>query len=225
MDFFMTVVAERSRHFIHRTKEEMVRFDGRPLYPQRHCDTLSYALRPAEQELYDATTRYIAETYNKARILNRSAARLAMSVFQRRLASSTYALMRSCVPAGPTSWSGIRRASPTRPISSSPEPPTKTPATEANGKVMKRSRRPPRAASPRSPWRSCGKSVPRSRPFSPGHAVSRSQARTPSSRSCARSWPIPPLPGRSSSSSPSIATRRSSWCAAWKGSASSGKLP
>ena len=33
--------------------------------------------------------------YNKARILNRSAARLAMSVFQRRLASSSYALMRS----------------------------------------------------------------------------------------------------------------------------------
>ena len=86
---------QRRRHFIRRTKEEMVRFDGRPLYPQRNCDTLSYALNPAEQELYDATTRYIAETYNKARILNRSAARLAMSVFQRRLASSTYALMRS----------------------------------------------------------------------------------------------------------------------------------
>ena len=87
--------AQRRRHFIRRTKEEMVRFDGRPLYPQRNCDTLNYALNPAEQELYDATTRYIAETYNKARILNRSAARLAMSVFQRRLASSTYALMRS----------------------------------------------------------------------------------------------------------------------------------
>ena len=87
--------AQRRRHFIRRTKEEMVRFDGRPLYPQRNCDTLSYALSPAEQELYDATTRYIGETYNKARILNRSAARLAMSVFQRRLASSTYALMRS----------------------------------------------------------------------------------------------------------------------------------
>ena len=87
--------AQRRRHFIRRTKEEMVRFDGRPLYPQRNCDTLSYALSPAEQDLYDATTRYIGETYNKARILNRSAARLAMSVFQRRLASSTYALMRS----------------------------------------------------------------------------------------------------------------------------------
>ena len=87
--------AQRRRHFIRRTKEEMVRFDGRPLYPQRNCDTLSYTLNQAEQELYEATTRYIAETYNKARILNRSAARLAMSVFQRRLASSTYALMRS----------------------------------------------------------------------------------------------------------------------------------
>ena len=87
--------AQRRRHFIRRTKEEMVRFDGRPLYPQRRCDTLSYGLSPSEQALYDATTRYISETYNRARVLNRSAARLAMSVFQRRLASSTYALMRS----------------------------------------------------------------------------------------------------------------------------------
>ena len=87
--------SQRRRHFIRRTKEEMVRFDGRPLYPQRRCDTLSYALNPSEQALYDATTRYIAETYNRARVLNRSAARLAMSVFQRRQASSTHALLRS----------------------------------------------------------------------------------------------------------------------------------
>ena len=87
--------ARRRHHFIRRTKEEMVRFDGRALYPQRRCDTLSYALSPAEQRLYAATTRYIADTYNKARILNRSAARLAMSVFQRRQASSTHALRRS----------------------------------------------------------------------------------------------------------------------------------
>ena len=86
---------QRRRHFIRRTKEEMARFDGRPLYPQRRCDTLGYDLSAGERELYDATTRYITETYNKARVLNRSAARLAMSVFQRRLASSTYALMRS----------------------------------------------------------------------------------------------------------------------------------
>ena len=88
----------RQRHFIRRTKEEMVRFDGSPLYPQRNCATLSYELSQgpqSEQELYDETTEYIRYYYNRAGVLNRSAARLAMSVFQRRLASSTYALMRS----------------------------------------------------------------------------------------------------------------------------------
>jgi superfamily II DNA or RNA helicase len=88
----------RKRHFIRRTKEEMVRFDGTPIYPKRVSDTLSYELTQgtiSEQRLYDETTAYIETYYNRARILNRSAARLAMSIFQRRLASSTYALMRS----------------------------------------------------------------------------------------------------------------------------------
>ena len=88
----------RSKHFLRRTKEEMVHFDGSALYPQRNCDTLSYDLSQghgSEQELYDETTDYIKYYYNRATQLNRSAARLAMSVFQRRLASSTFALMRS----------------------------------------------------------------------------------------------------------------------------------
>ena len=88
----------RRRHFIRRTKEEMVRFDSTPLYPARSSDTFSYDLTQgeiSEQSLYDETTSYIQTYYNRARILNRSAARLAMSIFQRRLASSTYALMRS----------------------------------------------------------------------------------------------------------------------------------
>lgn len=85
----------RQRHFLRRTKEEMVYFDGRRIYPRRISDTLSYDLTQgpvSEQTLYDETTSYIQAFYNRARILNRSAARLAMSVFQRRLASSTYAL-------------------------------------------------------------------------------------------------------------------------------------
>ena len=88
----------RRRHFIRRTKEEMIRFDGSRIYPTRISDTLSYDLTQgdvSEQRLYDETTSYIETYYNRARILNRSAARLAMSVFQRRLASSTYALLRS----------------------------------------------------------------------------------------------------------------------------------
>ena len=88
----------RRRHFIRRTKEEMVDFQGKRLYPDRVSDTLSYDLTQgdnSEQSLYDETTHYIDYYYNRARILNRSAARLAMSIFQRRLASSTYALLKS----------------------------------------------------------------------------------------------------------------------------------
>ena len=98
-DAFNAFPAEaRKRYFIRRTKEEMVRFDGTPIYPTRTSDTLTYDLSPGEigeQKLYDDTTTYIRTYYNRARILNRSAARLAMSVFQRRLASSTFALLRS----------------------------------------------------------------------------------------------------------------------------------
>ncbi len=88
----------RRRRFIRRTKEEMVHLDGRPLYPTRISDTLTYQLTQgeiSEQVLYDETTEYLRYVYNKAKLLNREAARLAMSVFQRRLASSTYALLRS----------------------------------------------------------------------------------------------------------------------------------
>ena len=96
----------RKRHFIRRTKEELVHFDGSPLYPERRCDTLSYELTQgtgSEQDLYDDTTDYMRNHYNRAKVLNRSAARLAMSVFQRRLASSTYALLRFVrAPAGKT---------------------------------------------------------------------------------------------------------------------------
>lgn len=89
---------QRQAHFIRRTKEEMVYLDGRPLYPKRMSDTLGYELTQgnvSEQKLYDETTDYLRFVYNKAKLLNREAARLAMSVFQRRLASSTYALLRS----------------------------------------------------------------------------------------------------------------------------------
>ncbi len=89
---------ERTRHFIRRTKEEMVGLEGAPIYPKRISDTLSYDLTSgtlSEQRLYDEVTSYIRSYYNKAKLLNRSAARFAMSVFQRRLASSTYAILCS----------------------------------------------------------------------------------------------------------------------------------
>ncbi|MXW18733.1 MAG: DUF3883 domain-containing protein, partial [Gemmatimonadetes bacterium] len=88
---------ERSRHFIRRTKEEMVDFEGRPLFRERRCDTFGYDLSPGpegERELYNRTTSYLRNSYNLA-TSNRQAAKLAMGVFQRRLASSTWALLKS----------------------------------------------------------------------------------------------------------------------------------
>ncbi len=87
-----------SSHFIRRTKEEMLDLRGRPLFPRRLCDTVKFRLNQgpvSEQALYDNTTIYIREHYNQARILNQEAARFVMTIFQRRLASSTWALLCS----------------------------------------------------------------------------------------------------------------------------------
>ena len=89
---------QRQLRSIRRTKEEMVYLDGRQMYPKRVSDTLGYELNQgevSEQKLYDETTDYLRFVYNKAKLLNREAARLAMGVFQRRLASSTFALLCS----------------------------------------------------------------------------------------------------------------------------------
>ncbi|MCI0541150.1 MAG: DUF3883 domain-containing protein, partial [Verrucomicrobiales bacterium] len=99
MDAFQAMPrATRERFFIRRTKEEMVTFDGKPLYPKRTTDTFSYDLtqgKVSEQALYDETTEYLRHIYNRAKLLNKTAAQLALGVFQRRMASSTYALLRS----------------------------------------------------------------------------------------------------------------------------------
>lgn len=99
IDAFQAMPREnRERFFIRRTKEEMVTFDGKPLYPKRNADTFSYDLTQgpvSEQALYDQTTEYLRHIYNRAKLLNKTAARLALGVFQRRMASSTYALLRS----------------------------------------------------------------------------------------------------------------------------------
>lgn len=98
-DAFKAFPAEaRKHHFVRRTKEEMLTLAGTPLYPKRESATLSYELTQgelSEQRLYDETTDYLRNLYNKTKLLNQSAARLAMGVFQRRLASSTYALLTS----------------------------------------------------------------------------------------------------------------------------------
>lgn len=86
---------ERAQHFLRRSKEEMLYYDGSHIYPTRESDTASYDLTTLEWQLYEAMTSYVRDHYNKASFLNRSAARLAMSVLQRRAASSARSLLRS----------------------------------------------------------------------------------------------------------------------------------
>lgn len=86
---------QRQRYMLRRMKEEMVRFDGDPIYPPRTSETAKYPLSSPEQGLYDRVTLYCQTHYDRAKLRNRSAAGLAMGILQRRLASSTLAMLRS----------------------------------------------------------------------------------------------------------------------------------
>ncbi|MBC8249093.1 MAG: DUF3883 domain-containing protein [Anaerolineales bacterium] len=86
---------QRRHYILRRMKEEMVRFDGTRIYPRRDSETVEYPLSPPERELYEQVTVYCQTHYDRAKLRNRSAAGLAMSILQRRLASSTLSMLRS----------------------------------------------------------------------------------------------------------------------------------
>ena len=88
----------RRAHMLRRMKEQMIRFDGRKIFPPRESKTIEYPLiqgEHQEQDLYDRMTDYCEIHYDRARRRNQAAAKLAMGVLQRRLASSTWALLKS----------------------------------------------------------------------------------------------------------------------------------
>ncbi len=79
-------------------KEKLLRFDGRPLFPERRATTVPFELSPAEQELYEAVTTYVIEEMNRAERLasgRRNVVGFALTVLQRRLASSPEAIAQS----------------------------------------------------------------------------------------------------------------------------------
>src|SRR5690606_31399221 len=82
-------------------KEDLRRFDGRPLFPERRAYTVDYALSPAERQLYEAVTAYVREEFNRADALHddrrKGTVGFALTVLQRRLASSPEAIYRSLV--------------------------------------------------------------------------------------------------------------------------------
>ncbi|MGE5333436.1 MAG: helicase-related protein [Nitrososphaerota archaeon] len=86
-------------------KEEMVDFDGRPLFPERRAYTVNYDLSDLEQQLYLQVTDYVANEMNRAdRVAQeeggegkqkRAIVGFALTTLQRRLASSPNAIFRS----------------------------------------------------------------------------------------------------------------------------------
>ena len=84
-----------SPYFLRRMKEKMRHFDGRPLFLPRHVASMTYSLEPDEQDLYEAVTAYVAHGLEQADATRNRNVGLALTVLQRRLASSLYAITRS----------------------------------------------------------------------------------------------------------------------------------
>ena len=85
--------------FIRRMKEDLKDFEGKPLFLPRHVNTIPFNLgttSPQEKELYNRLSEYVKTEYNKALTKDkRRNIAFALVILQRRLASSTYALLKS----------------------------------------------------------------------------------------------------------------------------------
>jgi superfamily II DNA or RNA helicase len=82
------------------TKEELRKFDGSQLFPERKANTIQYALSPLEAQLYAAVTEYVRNEMNRAERLlgddkRRNNVGFALQILQRRLASSPAAIFHS----------------------------------------------------------------------------------------------------------------------------------
>ena len=80
-------------------KEELLKFDGTPLFPERRANTVNYHLSDLEAALYGAVTDYVKEEMNKAERLEdgnrKGTVGFALTALQRRLASSPEAIYQS----------------------------------------------------------------------------------------------------------------------------------
>ena len=80
-------------------KEDLLKFDGKPLFPERRAYTVEYKLSDAEAELYSKVTEYVREEFNRAEKLandgRKGTVGFALTILQRRLASSPEAIYQS----------------------------------------------------------------------------------------------------------------------------------
>ena len=92
-------VADTSDVMRRMVKEQLVKFDQTPLFPERRAYAVCYQLSEDEDGLYKAVTDYVREEFNRAEALQNNGRRgtvgFALTVLQRRLASSPEAIYQS----------------------------------------------------------------------------------------------------------------------------------
>jgi SNF2 family DNA or RNA helicase len=80
-------------------KENLLKFDATPLFPERIAYTVPYKLSDTEAALYKAVTDYVREEFNRAEALENDkragTVGFALTILQRRLASSPEAIYQS----------------------------------------------------------------------------------------------------------------------------------
>ncbi len=80
-------------------KEQLLKFDGTPLFPERIAYSPTYKLSDLEAQLYKEVTNYVREEFNRADALESEGRRgtvgFALTILQRRLASSPEAIFQS----------------------------------------------------------------------------------------------------------------------------------
>jgi SNF2 family DNA or RNA helicase len=92
-------VADVSDLMRRMVKENLLKFDGTPLFPERIAYTVPFKLSEAEAHLYKAVTDYVREEFNRADALENDkragTVGFALTILQRRLASSPEAIYQS----------------------------------------------------------------------------------------------------------------------------------
>ncbi|MFB7938463.1 helicase-related protein [Streptomyces sp. NPDC056049] len=81
-------------------KEDLLTFEGRRLFPERLAETVPYELTALEYDLYEDVTHYVREGMNRADRIGgtrKNTVGFALTVLQRRLASSPEAIYKSLV--------------------------------------------------------------------------------------------------------------------------------
>lgn len=95
---------DENRIMCRRLKEDMKKFNGEPCFPTRHVETLEYLLQggdggipdeATELGLYNAVTNYVTHHFQRAVSEGNRNVGLALTVLQRRLASSLAAIRSS----------------------------------------------------------------------------------------------------------------------------------